>query len=404
MVLRGHVALTVVTVAALVSVILLAHSFEYNAVPRPAGLEYIKQKPDRKVMKPICPPNQTLSGVEDLLCMKIPTFMSDYKNPCWRRKDGQLRCLPYFMLIGMDKSGSSDLFDRITKHPDILGNGGEIGKETWWWSWSRYGYNLINRVKTQKFEDYLNLFKHSTQTINSPNKTDSNGFHFAITGDGTPMDAWDFRGWTQIPQNKGLQEPKFLTPDLVQHVNKNMKLIIIMRNPIERLYSDYFFLKLAGQSSEAFHNSVVASIDILGKCLSRHPMLTCLSGTKEHQCWNRAARIHIGFYSEYVLEWLRVFPRDQILFLRTEDYSADLSGHLAKVFSFLGSRPLTASEITSYGIDLKTKKHVTQSKKTKGPMLEKTRAILSTLYEPYNKKLANILQDNRFLWKDSKAR
>ncbi|XP_069127282.1 carbohydrate sulfotransferase 15-like [Argopecten irradians] len=399
----GKKYLTVVTVVVLLTMVWLMHSFDHlhnvHSPQKTCNCVTETAVTKRPTNKPIClPPDKTFT--EDLLCMEMPSFLPKYKNPCWKTNGGQLKCLPYFMLIGMDKSGSSDLFDRITKHPDILGNRGKLGKETWWWSWYRYGTTLIRKEKKQTFEEYLKFFNKSTLIIDSPAKTDKNGYHYGITGDGTPMDAWDFRGWTQIPQNKGLKEPKYLTPDLVHHVNKNMKLIIIMRNPVDRLYSDYYFLQLAGNSPQAFHNSVVTSISVLDQCLKQSSMLTCLSGEKRHQFWNKAARIHIGFYSEYVRQWLRVFPKEQILFLRTKDYSADITSHMSKVFDFLGSRPLSAAEMTSYGINLKAKKHVTARKKSKGPMLDETRELLTKLYDPYNKQLAEILHDDRFLWRE----
>jgi hypothetical protein len=48
------------------------------------------------------------------------------------------------------------------------------------------------------------------------------------------MDMWDFRGWTQIPQNWNKTEPVVLTPHLIKHLRPEMKFIIILRNPIER--------------------------------------------------------------------------------------------------------------------------------------------------------------------------
>lgn len=57
---------------------------------------------------------------------------------------------------------------------------------------------------------------------------------FFPSGDGTPMDMWDFRGWTMIPQNKGLKEPQYLTPHLIRHVNRDVKLLILLRNPVDR--------------------------------------------------------------------------------------------------------------------------------------------------------------------------
>lgn len=48
----------------------------------------------------------------------------------------RLRCLPYFLIIGQPKCGSTDLFWKIANHPDI-----ETPpiKELHWWSRSRQG-------------------------------------------------------------------------------------------------------------------------------------------------------------------------------------------------------------------------------------------------------------------------
>ena len=40
-------------------------------------------------------------------------------------------------------------------------------------------------------------------------------------------------------------------------------------------------------------------------------------------------------YSVFVEDWLRIFTRDQIMFLRNEDYSEDVEGHMIKIFNFL---------------------------------------------------------------------
>lgn len=43
-----------------------------------------------------------------------------------------------------------------------------------------------------------------------------------------------------------------------------------------------------------------------------------------------------GMYSEFVDAWTSVFPREQILFLRNEDYQAKPKEHLEAVMRFLG--------------------------------------------------------------------
>ena len=59
--------------------------------------------------------------------MNIPRlpFLSNFKNPCFKVYDdknrAQLRCLPYFMIGGFPKTGTTDLYHRLNRHPLIAG-------------------------------------------------------------------------------------------------------------------------------------------------------------------------------------------------------------------------------------------------------------------------------------------
>ena len=75
------------------------------------------------------------------------------KNPCWWESNKtqssglqanatptrHLSCLPYFHILCCSKSGTTDLFRRISIHPDIVPNSGIFGKEQLFWSWAKYG-------------------------------------------------------------------------------------------------------------------------------------------------------------------------------------------------------------------------------------------------------------------------
>ena len=47
------------------------------------------------------------------------------------------------------------------------------------------------------------------------------------------------------------------------------------------------------------------------------------------------APIFTSFYIVHLLEWLKVFPREQILIFRNEDYTVDIKGTLTEIFRFL---------------------------------------------------------------------
>ena len=49
---------------------------------------------------------------------RIP-FIKKYKNPCWYDKPNHLSCLPYFIILGVQKCGTTDLFASFVHHPDF---------------------------------------------------------------------------------------------------------------------------------------------------------------------------------------------------------------------------------------------------------------------------------------------
>ena len=48
------------------------------------------------------------------------------------------------------------------------------------------------------------------------------------------------------------------------------------------------------------------------------------------------AQLVKGMYSEFLDDWLAVFPRDQLLFLCNEDYKVAQQQHMDAVFKFQG--------------------------------------------------------------------
>ncbi|KAL4240639.1 hypothetical protein ACF0H5_001430 [Mactra antiquata] len=332
--------------------------------------------------------NGKKNNVEDILCMPPPKFLPEFKNPCWVDKKDMFQCLPYFQIIGMDKCGSTDLFDKIAQHPHVLKNSGVLHKETMWWSWKRYGHFLLAPAKIENFTRYLKYFSGAAEKIKSKPRTG------LITGDGTPMDMWDMSGWVSIPQNTGKKEPTFITPHLIKHLNPNVKLIIILRNPVDRLYSDYFFLKIGKLTPQAFHDHVIRSLKILYACTRQKSLRTCLYSRETHL--KSRARLHLGFYSIFVQDWLKVFNRNQLLILRTEDYSKEPKRTIQNVFSFLKLQNLSEKGLAT--ITSGKRKYVTAAKKNAGKMLNETRVILERLYKPYKLKLAEILNDKSFSW------
>ncbi|XP_041363505.1 carbohydrate sulfotransferase 15-like isoform X2 [Gigantopelta aegis] len=346
---------------------------------------------------------------DDILAMEPPQYLPNYKNPCWYQGNTttvSLRCLPYFQLIGVDKSGTTDLWFRLVQHPQVLQLNGVLGKETHWWSWRRFGFDIwVRNAKIRSFEWYLQAFDRPAQKIESTIENNGNisGYHPLITGEGSPTVFWDLTGWDMFPQNRNLKpEDAYLTPHCIHHLTPSTKFIVIFRNPTERLYSDYLFLarfrnEKEKLTPETFNYAVIRSIKMLQDCRAIHTIKSCLYNKTLHM--HMPSRIMVGMYAVYLKEWYKVFPKSQILVLRNEDYSKDILGHITKVYNFLGLQELQSQTVQRIA---SLKRQFTRSEKdlSVGPMWNQTRTVLNLFYKEYNTELASFLEDKRFLWNE----
>jgi len=114
-------------------------------------------------------------------------------------------------------------------------------------------------------------------------------------------------------------------------------------------------------------------------------ILCCVTRTHPFAC--------AGMYIEFLHDWLRHFPRDQLLFLRNEDYAAATREHMESVFTFLGMRQPTSREWSVIGAMDR------RNQQRKSEMFAETRNMLEEFFAPFNSRLAEALGDARFRWK-----
>ncbi|XP_062587525.1 carbohydrate sulfotransferase 15-like [Saccostrea cucullata] len=358
-----------------------------------------------EVPKYYCPSHIEEDAAEDILCMERKKFLKNYKNPCWFQEveengsypaEMELRCFPYFHIFGVCKTGTTDLFFRLTRHPQILNNYGLLNKETWYWSWRRYGQGSINGTKIT-LDQFSTIFSRPKMRETKISVVDWSQYSDLITGHGDPMDFWDHNHWREIPQNAPYHKsPKFLTPHLVKHVQPNIKLILLLREPAERLYSHYYHGQY-GRTSEEFHHDVITGIQVLNECLSFNSYRTCLYGYNISELMRLP--LSASLYYIHLQEWLDAFPREQIFILRNEDYQKDVKYSLLKLFSFLNVGDISSTLLNQ--IANMPHKYETKRKQSQGSMLNETWEILSDFFEEPNRKLAAMLNDERYLWKDA---
>ncbi|XP_077585960.1 carbohydrate sulfotransferase 15-like [Stigmatopora nigra] len=320
-----------------------------------------------------------------------------------RRQDGKmsrLRCLPYFYIIGQPKCGTTDLFHRLLQHPDVKFN---TMKEPHWWTRKRFGYIRFKDgfQEIYSLEDYLDLFDLAAYNIqgSSIGKSRKDQQHVAkfITGEASASTMWDNHAWSYLHGDQEEAEPPFLAQDFIHTVQPKAKIIIMLREPAERLYSDYLYFKTANKSTEDFHQKVLESMQAFQSCLSARSLRSCVYSTSLAN--SMPVRLNLGMYIVFLLDWLTVFQREQILVLRLEDYATNLRETVQKVFDFLNVGPLSeqAAATLTKGPMSNTRRAVDR---ILGPMLPSTQKLLWEFHRPFNRKLSTVLNERSFLWND----
>ncbi|XP_061160849.1 carbohydrate sulfotransferase 15-like isoform X1 [Syngnathus typhle] len=316
-------------------------------------------------------------------------------------RDGKLyriRCLPYFYIIGQPKCGTTDLYDRLRLHPDVKFS---TFKEPHWWTRKRFGIIRLSEGFHDRYpvEDYLDLFDQAAHLIQgSPAANDSEtpSRPNVIIGEASASTMWDNNAWVYFYDNATTGgEPPFLIQDFVHALQPDARFIVMLRDPVERLYSDYLYFGIANKSAEDFHEKVSESLQLLDGCLADYTLRSCVYNTSVNNAM--PVRLQVGLYVVYLLDWLSVFSREQILVLRLEDHASNRKFTMHTVFRFLGLGPLSQSMESELNRSPASNSR-RPADKNLGPMLPATQHVLRHFYAPFNRKLAQVLHDDAFVW------
>lgn len=106
--------------------------------------------------------------------------------------------------------------------------------------------------------------------------------------------------------------------------NPGLKLIALMRHPVERAYSHYLMQRQAGLEQLTF-----------GRALELEPERVA-GGTDFMQPGLRYSYASRGLYGPQLARLLRYFDREQILFLRAEELQSSHHAALSLTYRFLG--------------------------------------------------------------------
>ncbi|XP_036078262.1 carbohydrate sulfotransferase 15 isoform X2 [Rousettus aegyptiacus] len=191
----------------------------------------------------------------------------------------RLRCLPRFYIIGQPKCGTTDLYDRLRLHPEVKFS---AIKEPHWWTRKRFGIVRLRDGLRDRYpvEDYLDLFDLAAHQIHQALQASSAKEHSKmnriIIGEASASTMWDNNAWTFFYDNSTDGEPPFLTQDFIHAFQPDAKLIVMLRDPVERLYSDYLYFASSNKSADDFHEKVTEALQLFENCMLDYSLRACV--------------------------------------------------------------------------------------------------------------------------------
>lgn len=118
--------------------------------------------------------------------------------------------LPTFLIIGVQKAGTTSIYNYLAQHPEIyMSPVKETNFLTKLWSEQEIAQRKRNPVKISTFEQYCQLFEAAKDNQE--------------VGEASPNYLFKYQS----------------SAECIKHYLPNAKLIAVLRNPIERAYSDY---------------------------------------------------------------------------------------------------------------------------------------------------------------------
>ena len=215
----------------------------------------------------------------------------------WVRAWLGMGALPNALIIGAAKAGTTSLFDWLSQHPEIA----------------------PSRIKEVKYFDH-----NYSRGINWYRAQFAPQRHHKIILEASPSYLWN------AP-----------VPERVRGVLGAPKLIVLLRNPVDRAYSHYAMKVRQDLESLPFEEALDGERKRLDPVRAR-----AARGDRAFLgAYERFAYFAESLYAEQLERWLAVFPRETFLFIRAEDLFGDPRAVLARTLEFLDLAPFDFPDV-----------------------------------------------------------
>jgi len=211
-----------------------------------------------------------------------------------------------FLIIGAQKAGTTSLFEYMRRHPEI-----HMPPE------KEIPFFATDQAYRRGFDWY-----RERVTRNAPNGavcgTASVGFMTGTPYRDIPLEQSDA---ILLRQNGPIEE---IVPLRIKAALPNVKLLCVLRDPVERAFSHYRMAVLDGVESQPFDIAI-------GRLLEPAAVIHSRAVATGHNGY--VAR---GEYSRILAGFLRTFSREQLMVVFSSELSHDADHTLSAVFDFVG--------------------------------------------------------------------
>ena len=217
----------------------------------------------------------------------------------YRGATGPLRLMPDFIIVGAQKAGTTSLYNYLTRHPSVVP---AQKKEVLFFGGPGFGKGRI------WYRAHFPLWAHRFYA------TKLCGEDF-LTGEASPY-------YLFYP----------LAPRRAAEVVPNAKIVVLLRNPVDRALSHYHYEVSRGAETLSFEEALEREPDRLAG--ERERMIR--DGDYYSFAYFHHSYISKGVYVDQLTAWREFFPKERLLVLKSEDLFDDPGSVVEETLQFLG--------------------------------------------------------------------
>lgn len=276
----------------------------------------------------------------------MPTIDKTLLQKAFRASTNSIRLMPDFIIIGTMRGGTTSLYSYLTNHPNI---GPAYMKEV----------HFFDVYYHKGLPWYRAQFPSSVQKYYAEHVQKQQ----FITGEASPYYLFHPHA------------PKRIARTLPQ-----VKLVVLLRNPVNRAYSHYYHEVAGGHEKlPTFEEAIDREQERISKEAEE------LAGNERYVSYKHRHFSYLsrGIYVDQLKIWMDLFPREQFLILKSEDFYIDPAAIFQQVLEFVN--------VPGTGLNGQ-KEEYKQLNTTKPPKMNAaTRKWLLEYFEPHNARLYEYL-------------